>query len=116
MTYDPNVPADNLAISAIPAAIRRKGADLQSNINDHITDTTAAHAASAISMNPTGGIGSTDVQAAIAELDTEKAPAAKGVTNGDSHDHNGGDGGTIVYSSLSGVPMNPIVAALIFGG
>lgn len=29
---------------------------------------------------------------------------AKGVTNGDAHDHNGGDGGTIAYSSLSGRP------------
>jgi hypothetical protein len=29
------------------------------------------------------------------------APAAKGVTNGDSHDHNGGDGGTIAHGSLS---------------
>jgi hypothetical protein len=35
-------------------------------------------------------------------LDTVFAPIAKGVTNGDSHDHNGGDGGTIAYSSLSG--------------
>lgn len=35
---------------------------------------------------------------------TDYAPAAKGVTNGDSHDHNGGDGGQIAYSSLSGTP------------
>jgi hypothetical protein len=32
------------------------------------------------------------------------APAAKGVTNGDSHDHNGGDGAQIAYSTLSGLP------------
>lgn len=30
--------------------------------------------------------------------------AAKGVTNGDAHDHNGGDGAQIAYSSLSGRP------------
>jgi hypothetical protein len=35
---------------------------------------------------------------------TDYAVAAKGVTNGDSHDHNGGDGGQIAYSSLSGTP------------
>ena len=35
---------------------------------------------------------------------TDYAPAAKGVTNGDSHDHNGGDGAQIAYSSLSGTP------------
>ena len=35
---------------------------------------------------------------------TDYAVAAKGVTNGDSHDHNGGDGAQIAYSSLSGLP------------
>jgi hypothetical protein len=39
-----------------------------------------------------------------AEGDAAYAPIAKGVTNGDSHDHNGGDGGTIAYGSLSGTP------------
>jgi hypothetical protein len=32
------------------------------------------------------------------------APAAQGVTNGNAHDHNEGDGGQIAYSSLSGTP------------
>jgi len=32
------------------------------------------------------------------------APAAKGVTNGDSHDHNGGDGAQISYATLSNLP------------
>ena len=32
------------------------------------------------------------------------APIAKGVTNGDSHDHSGGDGAAIAYSSLTGAP------------
>jgi hypothetical protein len=32
------------------------------------------------------------------------APAAQGVTNGNSHDHNGGDGAQIAYGSLSGLP------------
>lgn len=32
------------------------------------------------------------------------ATAAKGVTNGDAHDHNGGDGAQISYGSLSGLP------------
>lgn len=34
---------------------------------------------------------------------TDYAVAAKGVTNGDSHDHNGGDGGSIAVSSLTGI-------------
>jgi len=32
------------------------------------------------------------------------ALAANGVTNGDSHDHNGGDGAQIAYGTLSGLP------------
>ena len=36
--------------------------------------------------------------------DATYAPVAKGVTNGDSHDHSGGDGAQIAYSSLSGLP------------
>ena len=32
------------------------------------------------------------------------APIAKGVTNGDTHDHSGGDGAQIAYSGLSGLP------------
>ncbi len=36
---------------------------------------------------------------------TDYAVAAKGVTNGDSHNHVGGDGAQIAYSSLSGLPL-----------
>lgn len=32
------------------------------------------------------------------------APAAEGVTNGNNHDHSGGDGAQIAYGSLSGLP------------
>lgn len=41
----------------------------------HISQTLAAHAASAISFTPVGGLSATDVQAALAELDSEKATA-----------------------------------------
>lgn len=37
----------------------------------------------------------------------EYALAAQGVTNGNSHDHSGGDGAQIAYSSLSGTPTLP---------
>lgn len=39
------------------------------------------------------------------------APVANGVTNGDSHDHSGGDGGQIAYSGLSGLPTLGTAAA-----
>lgn len=60
-----------------------------------------------------GGTGATDASTARTNLglgtaattdSTDYAPAAQGVTNGDSHDHSGGDGAQIAYSSLSGTP------------
>lgn len=48
----------------------------QAELDAHTGDTTAAHAASAIGFSATGGLSSTDVQAALAELDTEKAAAS----------------------------------------
>jgi hypothetical protein len=47
-------------------------------------------------------------------FDTLYAVTAKGVTNGDSHDHLGGDGGTIAYSSLSTRPALEVNANDIF--
>jgi hypothetical protein len=43
------------------------------------------------------------------------APAAQGVTNGNSHDHNGGDGAQIAYGSLSGAPSLGTAATLDHG-
>lgn len=39
--------------------------------------------------------------------DATYAAIANGVTNGDSHDHSGGDGAQIAYGSLSGTPTIP---------
>lgn len=47
-------------------------ASFATDLTAHLNDTAGAHAASAISFSATGGISSTDVQAAIAELDSEK--------------------------------------------
>ena len=41
---------------------------------------------------------------AAAAATSDFAPAAQGVTNGNSHDHSGGDGAQIAYGSLSGLP------------
>ena len=46
-----------------------------SSVSDHLADTTAAHAASAISFSATGSIAATDVQTAIAEVATDAAAA-----------------------------------------
>jgi hypothetical protein len=50
--------------------------EIHGEIDAHIADTVDAHDASAISNVPAGGIAATTVQAAINELDTEKAPLA----------------------------------------
>jgi hypothetical protein len=53
-----------------------------------------------------------DGELALGWLDlTGYAPAANGVTNGDSHDHNGGDGAQIAYANLSGLPTLGTAAA-----
>jgi hypothetical protein len=44
---------------------------------------------------------------AAATASTDYAPAAQGVANGNSHNHDGGDGAQIAYSSLSGLPTLP---------
>lgn len=84
-------------------------------------------AASAVSSHASGiGVhGITAVTGLQAALDGKSgtshdhaavyAPLAKGVTNGDSHDHDGGDGAQIAYSSLSGRPTLGTAAALNTG-
>lgn len=52
------------------------------------------------------------IGADIKSLAAGKADAAKGVTNGDAHDHSGGDGAQIAYSSLSGLPTLGTAAPL----
>jgi hypothetical protein len=47
---------------------------------EHTGDTIAAHAGTAISFTPTGGISATTVSAAIAELDSEKSATSHGHT------------------------------------
>jgi len=46
-----------------------------SSVSDHLSDATAAHAASAISFSAVGSIAATDVQTAIAEVATDAAAA-----------------------------------------
>lgn len=67
-------------------------AAVQTNLDNHINDTTAAHAASAISNTPSGNIAATTVQAAINELDSEKMTNPM-TTQGD-----------IIYGGASGAP------------
>lgn len=62
--------------------------------------------ANAAAQRTTLGLGTAATTAA-----TDYAVAAKGVTNGDSHNHSGGDGAQIAYSGLSGLPTLGTMAA-----
>jgi len=53
--------------SSIQTQINSKAS--QTDLDNHINDTSGAHAASAISVTPTGALAATDAQAAFAELD-----------------------------------------------
>lgn len=59
------------SLNAIATEAKAYADSAAGSINTHISDSSAAHAASAIGFNPTGGISATDVQAAIAEIDAE---------------------------------------------
>jgi hypothetical protein len=60
-------PVGTIAATDVQAAV----AELDGDIQGHISDTSDAHDASAISFVPAGTIAATDVQAAIQELDNE---------------------------------------------
>src|SRR5574343_36270 len=70
VTVNPGVTIDGVDIS-----------EISTDISGHIADTTDAHDASAISFSPTGNIASTDVQLAIAEVDSEKVEGPASATD-----------------------------------
>jgi len=80
------------------------GANLAFTTGDAMTLTNATLTGCSISGGQinSGTVGSTY----IADLSSIYAVAAKGVTNGDSHDHNGGDGAQIDHVNLSNIGSN----------
>lgn len=57
------------------------------------------------------GTTSARLEIPISDMSSLYAPISKGVTNGDSHDHSGGDGGQIAFGSLSGTSVVAILAS-----
>ncbi len=64
----------------------------QSKVNTHAALTTAH--------------GSNGTVVGLTDANASYAPIAKGITNGDSHDHNGGDGAQINHTTLSNIGTN----------
>jgi hypothetical protein len=98
--YDSDLAA--LAALSTTGLIERTGAGTAGIVTVTTAGKDLLDDANAAAQRTTLGLGT-----AATSASTDFAPANKGVTNGDSHDHNGGDGGQIAYSSLSGLPSLP---------
>ncbi|MEX0748739.1 MAG: hypothetical protein WD467_03520 [Candidatus Saccharimonadales bacterium] len=110
------IPKSDLAAPVQSSLDAADAAAAQSALDDHVNDTSAAHAASAVSFAPAGAISATTVQAAIEEVATEAgssitlsdaspsalaAAAAAGVSNEISrHDHVHPDTGLATETAL----------------
>jgi hypothetical protein len=77
----------------------------------------AAASAQSAAISAAATDATTKANAAQSAAIAASAPAAQGVTNGNNHDHAGGDGAQIDYSSLSGLPsLTDIATATPAGG
>jgi hypothetical protein len=88
------VPAGTISSTNVQAALQ----ELDTDIQNHLSDATDAHDASAISNVPAGSIAATDVQAAINELDTDIQNHI--IDSADAHD----------ASAISNVPSGNLAA------
>lgn len=77
------VKANSITASLVAADVATQAEldTVNTALGAHIADTTAAHAASSVSFAPVGTISSTDVQAAIAELEADMAALPTFTTN-----------------------------------
>jgi hypothetical protein len=103
------IAGDKLELRVVAAALNAMISDaatysdtINTNLTNHLNDTADAHDASAISFSPTGAIAATDVQAAIAELDTEKLAATATVTGANGITTSGTLGSGVTISPTSG--------------
>ena len=95
----------DIAALATKTTVGLGNVDNTSDANKPISTATAT----ALAGKESSGAAAAAVAAHVAAADphTQYAPSAQGVTNGNSHNHNGGDGAQIDYSSLSGLPTLP---------
>jgi len=105
------VGAGGALVATIPASgeVQQVGSVVRVNVN---TGTILVNTGAAMArVGFTGAYGDLSgrppLGTAAAASTSDFAPAAEGVTNGNSHNHDGGDGAQIAYGSLSGLP--PVV-------
>jgi hypothetical protein len=97
-------------LDGVTSAIQTQLNDTNSAISNHISDTSAAHAASAVSNTPSGNLAATDVQAALNELQGDVDNNGSAISNHisdttDAHD----------ASAISNVPAGNLVATDVQG-
>src|SRR5690606_1139895 len=86
-------------------------------VEAHVSDSSGAHAASAISYAGEAGISATDVERALDELATEKANASDVATDTELHAHitdasDAHDASAISYAGGTGMSATDVEAAL----
>jgi hypothetical protein len=108
------VGAGGALVATIPASgeVQQVGSVARVNVN---TGTILVNTGAAMArVGFTGAYGDLSgrptLGTAAAASTGDFAPAAQGVTNGNNHNHDGGDGAQIAYNSLSGLPSIPAPA------
>jgi hypothetical protein len=89
----------NTSLSGIQSAISNLNTDKAEKSNNLSDLTNAATARSNL------GLGNSAIRS-VGTTSSDVASGDRGVTNGDSHDHNGGDGAQIDHTSLSNIGTN----------
>ena len=84
-----------------------------SAIASHLSDPTAAHEASAVSVVPTGNVSSTDGQAAIAELDTFISANSSAISNHLADATDAHDASAVSVAPTGGLSATDVQAALV---
>lgn len=113
-----NVPSGNLSATDVQAALNELQGDIDTNASaigtnatnlaNHLSDTTDAHDASAISVVPNGNLASTDVQAALQELQGDADTAASHIA-ASTDVHGIGVGNSVVGTGTSQTLTNKII-------
>ncbi len=86
----------------------------QVELDAHVNDSAGAHAATAVAFTPTGTVAATDVQAAIAEVDTEKATTGSVTTVATGlSDHLADTVDAHDASAISSVPAGDLAATTV---